>query len=105
MLGQLRVAGFPLFAVISVPEMIPCGTSPWTACDNDGEGCGERNKGKKEGGGVLKPRVLSSKCEVTVGTFLCLDGMRAFLHVCGVPLCFVCSSEGRKEGVPPFESV
>ena len=31
-------------------------------------------------------------------------GMRAFLHVVYVPLCFVNSSEGWKEALPPFES-
>ena len=37
--------------------------SPRTGCDGEGEGCGERTEGSKEGGGALKPSILSLKCE------------------------------------------
>ena len=47
----------------------------------------------RNGGGVLKP-----------GVFSAFFGMRAFLHFVCVPLCFVKSSEGWKEALPPFES-
>ena len=53
-LGELRVAGLLPFTVIAVPVKFPLQNrqsnkaflSPWTGCDNLGEGCGERNEGE-----------------------------------------------------------
>ena len=42
---------------------------------------------------------------VTVSHLCASFGTRAFLHFVCVSLCFMCSSEGRKEALPPFESV
>ena len=42
----------------------------------------------------------------TVLNILCLLRYEVFLHFVWVPLCFfVCSSEGWKEALPPFEIV